>query len=193
MLSASLATSVALRDSGKHVFRSGTHPRVCLDWQTTAWYADVWPNAAWEGWLSWESENGGFQDNWPRKRQVPLTGKREHHHQYRTNTIEWQLIKRAVTPFFIIDDWNSWNFCMYFLYMYFRKWLFTYPLMATEMVEAQILKWLKHYVFLLQILRAIWIFEVQVYHIMFSLCLEKNLDFNCLKCSRMKKLSKFIT
>ena len=36
---------------------------------------------------------------------------------------------------------------MYFSYMYFCKCLFTYPLITTEMVEAQILKWLKHYVF----------------------------------------------
>ena len=35
--------------------------------------------------------------------------------------------------------------------------------MATEMVEAQILKWLKHYVFLLQILRAICILHFILY------------------------------
>ena len=50
---------------------------------------------------------------------------------------------------------------MFFLYMYFRKCLFKYPLMATEMVEAQIFKkWLKHYDFLLKILRAVWIFVI---------------------------------
>ena len=56
----------------------------------------------------------------------------------------------VTTSFFIINDWNSWNFTFY---MYVLKCLFTYPLMATEMVEAQIFKkWLKHYVFLPKIL-----------------------------------------